>query len=273
MAHKLSLAYLTTADVGPLEALKIAAKTGYDMIGFRLLPASPADVDHPLMSNDMLLRETISVLNDTGVLVGDVEIVRLNAETMVGNFEGFLQRAKQLGARHVLVAGDDFEQARLIDNFGQFCRLAGSYGLTADLEFMPWTEVPDLNTARQIVEAANEPNGGVLIDALHYDRSETTLEDVSDLPSELIHYVQFCDGPVPYDPSDEEQIRIARSARLLPGDGGIDLRALARVIPKDVTISVEIADTAGSISADPMERARLAREATFNVLQNAVGQE
>ena len=64
---------------------------------------------------------------------------------------------------------------------------------------MPWTGVPDLAAARAIVEAAGEPNGGVLIDALHFDRSATTLDDVRATPPGLVHYVQFCDGPIDYD--------------------------------------------------------------------------
>ena len=33
--HPLSLAFLTVADVGPVEAVHVAAETGYQKIGFR----------------------------------------------------------------------------------------------------------------------------------------------------------------------------------------------------------------------------------------------
>ena len=105
---------------------------------------------------------------------------------------------------------------------------------------MPWTKVPNLAAARRIVEAAGEANGGVLIDALHFDRSDTTLAEIAAMPAARINYVQFCDGPADYDPSDAGLIEVARRARLMPGEGGIDLAGLARAIPADAVISIEI---------------------------------
>lgn len=104
--------------------------------------------------------------------------MRLKPESRAADFERFLAVAAGLGARHVLVAGDDPEPARLVESFGSLARLAASHGLTVDLEFMPWTRVPDLAAGRAIVEAAGEANGGVLVDALHLDRSATTLAEV-----------------------------------------------------------------------------------------------
>src|SRR5690606_24282525 len=99
----------------------------------------------------------------------------------------------------VLVAGDDTDHTRLAESFARFCEMAAARNLTADLEFMPWTGVPDLAAASRIVEAAGRDNGGVLVDALHYDRSATTLAEVASLSPQRVNYVQFCDGEVPYD--------------------------------------------------------------------------
>ena len=59
------------------------------------------------------VNRTAAALKDTGVGVADVEIVRLKAETDVADFTPFFARAERLGARNVLVAGDDPEEARL----------------------------------------------------------------------------------------------------------------------------------------------------------------
>lgn len=268
MAHRLSLAFLTVAGCSPAEAVRIAAETGYDMIGFRLLP-SGTEAPYPLMHDAGVLNETLAALKDTGIEVGDVEIARLKPQTPVSGFESFLERAARLGARHILVAGDDPDHARLTASFSAFCQLCHGYGLTADLEFMPWTPVSDLATARRIVEGAAQPNGGVLIDALHFDRSASSLQQVRDLPRNLIHYVQFCDGPPDYDPGDEELIRIARTARLLPGEGNIDCVSLARAIPKDVTISIEIPNLERARQLAPKEWASAAIAATRHVLMSA----
>jgi len=270
MTHPISLAFLTTFDVGPVEAVRIAADTGYQMVGLRILPAAPGnEPDYALLTDDRLLQEVRNAMDDTGMAIGDVEIVRLKAENDWDLLSRFTDRCRALAARHVLVAGDDPEMPRLTENFARFCDLVARANLTADLEFMPWTAVPDLQTALAIVEGAGHPNGGVLVDALHYDRSATTLEEIAALPVNRVNYVQFCDGLVPYDPSDEGLIRVARAERLFPGQGGIDLIGLARAIPKSVTISVEVPHRALAQKVDAKGRAAMAMAATQAILRAA----
>lgn len=256
MTHPFSLAFLTTFDVGPVEAVQIAAKAGYDMVGLRFLPAAPNEIVHPVMTDQALQREVSAALTDTGVQLADIEIIRLKPDTKVADLESFCALGQRLGARNVLVAGDDPDHDRMIQNFGKFAELAGSYGLTADLEFMPWTSVKNLRDAQKIVDAAGAPNGGVLIDALHFDRSDSSLDEIRSLPTSRIHYVQLCDGSVPYDPSDAGLIEIARGARLLPGDGGIDLRAIVSLLSPDTPLSVEIPNHQRAKTASPLLRAK-----------------
>ena len=270
MSHPLSLAFLTVFDLGPVEAVKTAAATGYQMVGLRILPAAASgEPDYPLLTDERLLKEVRAALADTGVTVGDVEIIRLKAQNDWDLFARFCARCGDLSARHILVAGDDSDAARLTENFARFCDLAAPYGLTADLEFMPWTAVPDLTAASKIVEGAGRPNGGLLVDALHYDRSTTTLEQIAALPRARVNYVQFCDGPVPYDPSDEGLIRIARGERLFPGMGGIDLVGLAKAMPEGVTVSVEAPNRPWAQKIDAFGRAAMARDATLAILRAA----
>jgi len=269
MSHKLSLAFLTLFDCGPVEAIRIAAETGYDMVGLRLLPAAPGEAPHALMTDKAVQREAKAALADTGISVSDVDIVSLMPETRASDFERFCANAAELGARHVLVAGDDPDHARFTANFAAFCRLARTHGLTADLEFMPWRMVRDLATARAIVEAAGEDNGGILVDALHLDRSKGTLDQVRALPRAMINYVQFCDGLADYDPSDEGLVHVARQARLMPGEGDIDLVGLAGAIPDDVIVSLEIPNHELARTLGPKERAAAAMAATRRVLAAA----
>jgi sugar phosphate isomerase/epimerase len=270
MTHPISLAFLTTFDIGPVEAVRIAAAAGYRMVGLRILPAAAAgEPDYPLLSDEGLLAEVRAAMDDTGVSIGDVEIIRLKPENDWDLCARFVDRCQALSARHVLVAGDDAEPGRLTESFARFCDLAAPAGLTADLEFMPWTAVPDLAAASAIVEAAGRENGGVLVDALHYDRSDTTLAQVAALSPARVNYVQFCDGAVPYDPSDEGLIRVARGERLFPGEGGIDMIGLARAIPEGVTISVEVPHRQLATRIDPLGRATMAMAATQAILRAA----
>lgn len=240
------------------------------MVGLRILPAAPgSEPDYPLLDDGATLREVRAVLADTGVTVGDVEIIRLKPENDWDLFARFCARCKALGARHVLVAGDDPGRARLTDSLARFCDIAAPHGLTADLEFMPWTAVPDLETALQVVEQAGRANGGVLVDALHYDRSATTLDQIAALPAHRVNYVQFCDGPDPFDPGDAGLIRVARGERLLPGQGGIDLIGLAKAMPPDVAVSVEVPNRPLAAKVDALGRAAMAHAATMAILRAA----
>src|SRR5690606_2569631 len=178
-------------------------------------------------------------------------------------------RRPACAARHVLVAGDDPGTTWLTESCARFCDIAARADLTAGLEWMPWTAVPDLQAALAIVEGADRLNGGVLVDALHFDRSATTLEEIAALPGSRVNYVQFCDGLVPYDPSDEGLIQVARGERLFPGQGGIDLIGLARALPKNVTISVEVPHRALAQKVDAKGRAAMAIAATQAILRAA----
>jgi sugar phosphate isomerase/epimerase len=269
MSHPLSLAFLTLFDCPPVEAITVAAASGFDRIGLRLLPAAPGEGPYPAMTDEGAFREVLAALRDTALAVADVEIVRLKEGVSIPSFAPFLERGARMGAKHVLVAGDDPDPARLTDSFGAFCRLAARFDMTADLEFMPWTQVPDLATASAIVEGAGEANGGILVDALHLDRSSTTLEEVAALPRARVNYVQFCDGLADYDPSDAGLIQVARAARLFPGEGGIDLVGLARAIPEDVTVSVEVPNHALAQTTSPHDRAARAIAATRAILAQA----
>ncbi len=271
--HPLSLAFLTVSELGPVEAIRVAAETGYSKVGLRILPAAPTEGEYALLTDDALLAEARRALDETGIEVADVEIVRLKAENDWDLFDRFCDRAAALGGKHVLVAGDDPEHARLAESLGRFAALCDTRGLTADLEFMPWTKVPNLSSARAVVEASGSATAGILIDALHLDRSETELSEILALPRERIHYVQFCDGAKPYDPSDEGLIRIARGERLFPGMGGIDLVGLTHVIPADVTISIESPHLGWAKRIDARGRAAMAREATLAVLRAAAREE
>lgn len=270
MPHPISLSFLTVFDVGPLEAIRIAAETGYDCVGLRLLPAAAqGEEPYPLLTDDALLAEAKALLAGTGIYVSDIEIARLKEGTDVNTFAPFFERGAALGARNVLVAGDDSDKSRLTDTFAKLCELAKGYNLTCDLEFMPWTGVKALPDARDIVLAAGQENGGVLIDGLHFDRSKSRLEDIATIPAKHIHYVQMCDGLADYDPSDEGLIYVARNARLFPGEGAIDLAGIVRAIPDGTPLSVEVPKRELAKSVSPVDRARMGLEATKRVIEAA----
>ncbi|WID96652.1 sugar phosphate isomerase/epimerase [Bosea vestrisii] len=261
MQPTISLAYLTSVPLSPPDVIRLAAELGYDAVGVRALPAAPGGDASPLIDDAALRAETRRALS-SGVPVFDVEIARLGADFSVEAFRPFLELCGELGAQAILVAGDDPDEARLTASFAAFCEAAAPYGLTGDLEFMPWTKVPDARAALRIVTAAAQPNGRVLVDALHAGRSHTTLSDIAAIPASRLSYAQICDAPGEIPQTDEGLIHTARQARLLPGEGGIDLTGIFSQLPADLPISVEVPHLERSAKLGAREWARQALDAT-----------
>ncbi|NUT78665.1 sugar phosphate isomerase/epimerase [Pseudomonas sp. C1C7] len=235
-----SLASLTVLELSPPEMVEVAARAGYSHVGLRLVPATPQEHHFPLVADSDLRRQTLARLRDTGIGVLDVEILRLKPETVVADFERILAVGAELGASELLVAGNDPDERRMTDNFGELCDLAASYGLHPHLEFMPWTEARDLAQAVRIVEAAGRENGAVLVDAFHFDRSGSRLEELARVAPSRLRYAQLCDvaGPRPADMA--EILRQARNERRFPGEGDCDLPGLLRCLPANIALSLEI---------------------------------
>jgi sugar phosphate isomerase/epimerase len=240
MARAYSLSFLTCLDAPPPAAIRIAAETGYDFIGVRLLPALPGGVAFNLMEDAALFRETTAALADTGMSVFDVEMVRIAPGFSTERYKPFLETCARLGATAILVAGDDDDEARMTASFAAFCEAAHPYGLSADLEFMPQSKVRDAAAATRILTAASQPNGAIIVDALHVSRSHTPLADIRAIPRQWLNYAQICDGPADI-PRDLDGLNYAaRHERLLPGEGAIDLTALFSSLPADVPVSIEV---------------------------------
>ena len=267
MTRTYSLAQLMALPYGPPEMVQLAADTGCAAAGIRLLPASPGGVHYPLMDDPAMLRETLARIEGTGVQVLDLEVIRLAPDFEVERFLPFMEVGAKLRARHILVAGDDTDIGRLTASFAELCETARGFGLSADLEFMPWTAVSNADIAHRIVASAAQDNGGVLVDALHFARSGSSLDDVAALPRQWLRYAQICDGTVPGPDTVEGMIHDARCERLLPGEGGIALRELFDRLPHDLPISIEVPSESRAPRMGHEAWARQAVQATRQVLE------
>ena len=97
--------------------------------------------------------------------------------------------------------------------------------------------IATLDDAIRIIGLAGHQNLAVTIDTLHLMRSGGTPEALSRIDPRLISCIQLCDAPL----SPPEDIpREARYGRLYPGEGGLPLRELLRVVPSDIPVSVEV---------------------------------
>ncbi|MCW2525505.1 MAG: endonuclease [Pseudonocardiales bacterium] len=266
VVHEISLAPLTVLELDALSMIACAARNGYDYVGLRLVPPGQEEPPSPIVGDKRLTRELRMRSDDLGVPILDIEVLRLRPGTDVEReYAPVLETAALLGASHILCTANDPDRSRLIENFGELVRLAASHGLTADLEFMIWTDVADLSAAVDVIRAVDNPSAGILIDCLHWNRADCALSDLAELPSEWFNYLQICDAPE-RRPTDLDALLFeARSSRLLPGDGSLDIMGPLRLLRDNVPVSVEVPTTLPRLS-DPEIRARVAAQATRAVL-------
>lgn len=262
-----SIAQLTALPFSPPQMVDLAADTGCGACGVRLLPASPGGMHHPMKIGSPQLAETLARIRDTGVVVLDLEIIRIGAAFDPNAYGAFFDTGAALGAKHVLVAGDDADVSRMTTHFAALCDVAAGYGLSCDLEPMPWCPVASVPDAARIVDGAARPNGAVLVDALHFYRSASTLADVRRLPRSRLNYAQICDGNVPAPTTTEGLIHDARCERLLPGEGDLDLRALFAALPADLPVSIEIPSDTRAPAMGYLAWARAAVAASRRIIE------
>lgn len=239
MAEKFSLAHLTLLHCTPPELIDIAVATGYDFVSLRMTPVTPGERSFPLFADKQMLRCTKERLTAAGLEVLDVELARFDPATEPESFIPFLEAAAELGARSVITQLPDTERLRARDRFARFCDLALPFGLTVDLEFPSWTETANLSSALAIVKEVERSNAGILMDTLHFARSDSSLAELRAVPRTWFHFIHLCDAPGEIPHSQEGLIHTARAARDFPGEGGINLREILSAMPT-VPYSLEI---------------------------------
>jgi len=265
MTH-LSLAHLTVLDATPPELVTAAAGAGFQSVGLRIVPPLPDDPVFPLVTDEALLRETQQRLNDTGLTVFDVEAIWLRPDSDIALLRPALETASRLGAVFVIAVGNDPDEGRLLENFGQLCRAARPFGLKVALEFISYCTVASLAQARALIAKAGQGNACVLIDALHFFRMSTDSAELAGLGSDQLPYIQLCDAPL-QAPLPSHLRTEARTNRLYPGLGELPLEALLRSLPRNIMISVE-APCAQHRSLSVERRAKLAADATRRLVSS-----
>jgi sugar phosphate isomerase/epimerase len=266
MPRLFSLAHLTTLTLPPPELIRVAARTGYQRVGLRLLATTPQGLAYPLMDDPSMLRETKAALADTGLSINDIELVQLTPEIDIAALESFIAAGAELGAKYVLSAPYDPDRARLTERFGALCDLAAKHGLSVVLEFFPWADAKNLAAVLAIVMASQRSNARVLVDTLHFDRSNGSLDELRRVPPALLPFVHVADAPAEKPATREAMLHTARAERLPPGEGGIDIASIVGAMPADIPVALEVPMERLTREIGPEAVARRVREAAGRAL-------
>src|SRR5216683_3138786 len=236
--NEFSLAHLTVLSLSPPEMVNVAACTGYQAIGLRLIAVTADSPGYPLMFDPPAMRATKARLDDTGIRVGDIEFIKITPEIDIMSLEPFAAPAD----------------------------LAGQYNLSVLLEFFPWTVVPDVRAATRIVEAADRNNAGLLVDTLHFARSGSRLEHLDLVSPARLPFVHVCDAKAGGPFTTEQLLHTARSERLPPGEGDIDIRGILERLPAGIPIGLEVPMERLTRERGPEEVARHVRAAAGRLI-------
>lgn len=221
-------------EISPFDLLRridVAAETGYAGVAF-------ADRDLAHWAQTYPLPEIRAHLDAAGIEIVELEMLfhwftegeRRDASDAMRR--DLLHWANELGARHIKVGTDFYglpaEFDRLVDEFGALCREAAEVGAKIALEPMPRATVRTPDHALRIVEAAGEPNGGVLLDIGHVVRSETPYDELRRIPADRIISVELHDGAAV--PVDNDLFTDSADYRRLAGEGDYDVDAFLDAI-------------------------------------------
>lgn len=240
--NKLFLAPTTLPDTAAVEYIEAAAAAGFDGIGLRL-NRSPGLPFYPVVGDAAATRAVRHALARTGLPVFDILSFYLQAETDVASFKGALELGAEIGARYVMVIGDDPEWRRLSGNFGRLCEMAARFNLACSLEFATQRRIGSLPDALRLIAEAGRPDTVLCLDFLHFARSGGKPEDLRSLDLKLLPYAQITDGPLA--PATSEMgapgvIGTGLADRCMPGQGGVPIGDILDVLPAGLPLSVEV---------------------------------
>lgn len=237
-----SLAHLTLINTTAPELIYVAARAGYDAVSPRFIQMNVAGefAEDPL--DPAMVAATRTALSTTGLKVLDIEIARITEDCDPKSFERACALGGELGAKRMIMSAwtpsrDDRDF--IVDCYAQTCEIAAPYGLSVDLEFPSFSRLRTLDEALDIVRAADQPNGGILVDTLYLHLSRVDIGELLHVPAELLHFLHISDALPGIADTREGMIQLARDARLYPGEGCIDFAGIIERMPP-VDYSIEL---------------------------------
>lgn len=248
---RLGIEMLTLLGMPPIEYVRLAGELGCIEVSTGLggLPLTMFGITdfapYPkwsLKDDKALRREMIVAMRDCGVAIGLGEGFRVARDLDPRDSAEELDIMAELGARRInaicmdesMMTGSNEAKEKL----AVLSEMAMARGMVFTIEFFPPEGITSLERALEVVEYIGRGKAHVLLDTTHLFRTGGTVEQIAALDPELIGYCQLSDGR--NAPPDADYMMTAMFARDVPGQGQLPLRELIAVLPKDLTISLEV---------------------------------
>ena len=264
--------HMWTIDTTPLAVALDAAKQG----GFDAVELRRTDFKRCFdagMSND----DVLALIKKSGIPVGVLGVeygwLFATGEESARLFKVFRESCENAVALNcdTLMSAPGQVQGPIpqaIEYLKRAGDIAGEYGLKLAIEYNSQHDVLNsLPVLRQLIEGANKPNCGYLIDAYHFHRSGYGGASFKELPDDKIYCFQYSD----VSPNPVTGVR-RPTDRLVPGQGVVKWReVLGLLAAKNYTgyLSYE-APNPDLWARSPYDVAREGVELTKQLLRDAV---
>ncbi|APW39129.1 hypothetical protein RD110_19510 [Rhodoferax koreense] len=250
----LTLAHLSISAM-PTPTIDAAAAAGFGAVGLRICGRRPGDpFAEPVVGDAAAAKGLRKRAADLGIRLSNVSAYQFYPEVQWRDIAPVVDTTQALGIPIIVANSFNPDEAQFTDLFAKYCEAAAKAGIRVALEFLPYSAVRDLQAALRVVERSGASNAGVLLDALHLDRSGGSAADIAKIDPARIVFAQLCDARKLSGPrSDEELLQEARFARLPAGAGDLPLFDFLDALPAGLEVEYEVA------RVDMAERSPLAK--------------
>jgi sugar phosphate isomerase/epimerase len=213
----LVLCNVSVADIPLFEVIPAAARAGFDAIS-----VYGGGLRRSIEREGISPAELAELVHENGLYVTDVEAVGDwlspfppdQPRWLDPGFDeaGFLELATVFGARTLVAA--HFGPATSVDEaarqFGRLCDRAADMGVAVALEYPAMATIADAGTAWAIVQAAARPNGGLVHDLWHHDRSSAGDAELAQVPASAFLSIQLADAAAEAQGPPIDDVRFRR---------------------------------------------------------------
>ncbi|MBN9429587.1 MAG: sugar phosphate isomerase/epimerase [Burkholderiales bacterium] len=237
--QKLTLGFLTIADVPPADVVRNGAKAGFDAVGLRVTGRYVGDPWFDVIGNRETIRDIRNAADNSIIRLSNVAGFYLDGITTLKDCIPVFQTSAELGIRLMVQGCFDPDEERLVASLRAHCKEAAAHGIRVGIEFMQASAVRTLSQAVKLIDRVGSDNAGLVIDALHLSRSDDSLQALARIPSRDIFLFQICDA-VREKPTDVTYMEEALNGRLYPGTGELPLADMLACIPAGTEIECEM---------------------------------
>lgn len=253
----LSLSAGTVLDCPVRDLADLAARTGYDAFGVRLL-------DDTTFADLHALRRRADAL---GQAVLDLEVVRIQPQGYSADIDRTIEAGVILGASWLLTTCEDPDLSRGRARLAGLADAARPHGLRVAFESMAFTAVHTV--AEALAFTADIPDAEVIVDVLHHQRAGQSPAQFATIDRSRICYVQLCDAPLAAPGGIDALAHEARTARLAPGEGELPLAEMLTALDlQDVPFALEVQQVERARVDSPEARAAHYCNAARALLEN-----